>query len=67
MQINKGYYMELIDRSTSRILFSAATDEVTPEAFKRLWETVGETVRSGMTRGADRQAYFELRVTPISG
>jgi len=67
MQINKGYYMELIDRSTSRILFSAATDEITEAAFKALWVEVGNTVRNGMNRGADRQAYFELRVTPIIG
>jgi hypothetical protein len=67
LDITKGLFLQLVNRSNSRIIFSAATDELTPEAFQRLWNCVGESIFKGLKRDVEASNYYELRVDPIFG
>lgn len=61
--IKKGFFLEMTNRSTQRIVFSAATDELEKETFDKLWSTIGDNVYSGVE--GDVQQYYEIRVCPI--
>lgn len=66
--ITKGLFIQLVNRSTSKIIFSAATDELTPEAFWELWKAVGNTIYKGsLAKDLHSSNYYELRVDPILG
>lgn len=67
MDITQGLYLQLVNRSTSRIIFSAATDELSGEAFARLWQTVGQSIYNGLKNNTGQSNYYELRVDPIIG
>ena len=41
MNINEGYYIQLIDESSHRQIFSASTGNLSDEDFKELWRLVG--------------------------
>lgn len=63
----KGYYIELLNRSTSRVVFSAATSDLSEQEFTRLWTTVGNNIYRQQTSGdRDRWNQFELRISPIT-
>ena len=53
----------MTNRSSQRIVFSAATDELEKETFDKLWSTIGDSVYSGVE--GDKPQYFEIRVSPI--
>lgn len=64
----KGYFIELNNRSTGRIVFSAATADLSKDAFMKLWNAVGESIHSTQTAAEkDRWNQFELRITPMTG
>lgn len=67
--IRNGFFLELKNYSTGRIVFSAATDELTEEAFRRLWSAVGDGILKGVItpKPGDRVGQYELRVSPING
>lgn len=67
MEIREGFYIQLVNRATSRVLFSAATDELTQEAFMRLWSAVGESIHKGLVKDSGQANYYELRAEPITG
>ncbi len=66
--MSKGLYIQLANRSTSKIVFSACTDEMSREAFQTLWKTVGETIYSGLsaTNVDAFKNYYELQISPIT-
>jgi hypothetical protein len=65
--LTKGYFIELRNRSTSRIVFSAATGDLSREAFDLLWKAVGASIFDMQTKTeADRWSQFELGITPIT-
>ena len=63
----QAIFVQLVNRNTSRILFSAATDELSKEAFKTIWNAVGETVYKGVEKASQQANYYELRIDPILG
>jgi hypothetical protein len=67
VDIKNGLYIQLVNRSTSRIIFSAATDELSPEAFQRLRKVVGDGIYKGLKAEVGQCNYYELRVEPIIG
>lgn len=62
----KGLYIQLVNRSTSRIIFSACTDEVSQEAFKVLWNSVGSTIYKGLSDKDAHRNYYELQISPLT-
>jgi hypothetical protein len=65
--MTKGLYIQLVNRSTSRIVFSACTDEVSEEAFRVLWNSVGKTVYKGIGSNADAtRNYYEIQISPLT-
>lgn len=63
----KGYFIELANRSTNRVVFSAATADLSKEAFMKLWNAVGESIHGTQQRSeADRWNQFEMRITPMT-
>lgn len=68
MNITHGLYIQLVNRSNSRIVFSAATDQLTEDAFTKLWTAVGQSIYTGMKATDLASAnYYELRIDPIVG
>lgn len=67
MQVNQGFFLQLVNRSNSRIVFSVATDEMNAQAFEQLWSTVGRSIFSGLKTDPRAANYYELRVDPILG
>lgn len=67
MEIRKGFYIQLVNRSTNRVLFSAATDELAEVAFMRLWSAVGESIYKGLVQDTKSANCYELRAEPITG
>lgn len=67
--ITEGFHIQLVNRMTSRIIFSAATDELTQDAFDQLWKSVGGLVFKGLINTQKDQrgiGEYELRITPLS-
>lgn len=62
--IRKGLYIEMSNRSTQRIVFSAATDELDKDTFDKLWAAVGDNVYNH--RDEEQMQYYEIRVSPIT-
>lgn len=63
--MRKGIYLELRNIATSRIVFSAATDELDPNTFLELWKTVGTHIYKN-ANPEGRGDHYELRVSPIT-
>ena len=64
MIIENGVYLELTNRSSNRVIFSAAIDEISKETFDGLWTRIGDTVFRKATESKEI-SYFEIRVTPF--
>ncbi len=63
----KGYFIELTNRSTGRMCFSAATSDLSKEEFTRLWTLIGGNIYTQQTASErDRWNQFELRISPIT-
>ncbi len=63
---DKGYFFELTNRYSGKVIFAAATDEVTEEAFDHLWAAVGRNVGNMIAKSErNSQNCFEIRITPI--
>lgn len=60
--IKKGIYLEMSNRSSQRVVFSAATDELDKETFDALWAVIGDNI---FNKDVDRIEYYEIRVSPI--
>lgn len=65
--ITKGFYLELINKNTGRIVFSASTDEIKKEVFDELWTRIGDQVFHGDDMDKCKQQYFEVRLSPVAG
>jgi hypothetical protein len=68
--IRKGFYVELVNESTSRVVFAAATDQIDLPTFEQLWQTIWRGVFAGLDeRGKtnNQAAHYRLRVSPIQG
>lgn len=65
--IRQGFYIELINRSTNRVILSAATDELEKSAFDAIWAKIGDNIYKGASsgRGQEHVSHYELRVSPI--
>lgn len=64
--IRKGLYIELSNRSTNRVVFSAATDELEKRTFDELWKVIGDNIYNGQGKKHEEQiSYYELRIAPL--
>jgi len=64
--IRKGLHIELSNRSTNRVIFSAATDELEKRTFDELWKIIGDNIYNGQGRkDADQISYYEMRISPL--
>lgn len=61
--IRKGFYIEMNNRNTGRVVFSAATDQLDKETFDKIWSSIGDNVYKG--DDSDRIENYEIRVSPI--
>lgn len=59
----KGRYIELIDESCSRVLFSAAIPTLDKEVFLKMWGLVGDMLYE--KQQADREGYYRIRLASI--
>lgn len=65
--LRKGLFIELVNRSTNRVIFTAATDELEKPTFDELWKAIGDSVYKGAMTDKNRMVnYYELRVTPMA-
>lgn len=62
--IRKGLYIEMSNRSTQRVVFSAATNELDKDTFDTIWAAIGDNVYNH--RDDERMQYYEIRVSPIT-
>jgi hypothetical protein len=62
--IRNGMHVQMVNRSTGRIIFAATTPEISAEAFANLWRTLGSTIFAQMSP-KNAIAEFEVRVTPL--
>lgn len=62
--IRKGLYLEMSNRSTGRVVFSAATNELDKKTFDKLWAAIGDNVYDH--RDGDQMQHYEIRVSPIT-
>lgn len=56
-------FLELTNRSTNRIIFSAATDELDKAVFDRLWQSLGDQLFAAEPDG--HQNFYEIRLTRV--
>ena len=69
-----GLYVALVNRSTSRIVFSACTSDLSEAEFSELWNTVGRLIYRGLV-GPQQPGFpsstaagtYELRVEQLQG
>jgi len=61
--IKNGMHLEMSNRSTGRVIFSAATDQLDKETFDKLWSAIGDNIFKG--NESEQIQYFEVRVSPI--
>ncbi len=64
MIIKDGLHLELVNRSTGRVIFSAATDELEKSVFDELWATIGNGVWKS-TSEVDKTAHYEIRISRV--
>ena len=61
--IMKGRYLELIDESNNRIIFSAAIPSLEKDMFLKLWEQLGIMLYE--KQNVEQSSYFRLRMSGI--
>lgn len=62
--IKTGVWLELQNRRTNRILFSASTDELDKEIFDQLWSSIGDMVhRESMAGDASSSDEYQIRIS----
>lgn len=65
-----GLYVSLVNRYTSRIVFSACTADLSESEFSELWNTVGRLIYRGVAdirSPAGSAGNYELRVERLQG
>jgi len=62
--IRQGMHVQMVNRSSGRIIFAATTPEISREAFISIWTTLGQTIYDQL-KPKDQIAEFEVRVTPL--
>ena len=66
--IKNGFHVELVNRNTQRVIFSAATDEIAKPVFDQLWQSIGDQifdVASDEKTDNRSVGYYEIRLTPL--
>lgn len=63
----KGLFIQLINRHTSSVIFSAMTDELSQEAFDVLGSAIGKSLFKGLSDDKDLHMEYELYLTPVTG
>lgn len=68
--ITEGIWLEMINRNTQRVIFSASTDELDKAVFDQLWSAIGDMIhRESKKDKASRRDEYEIRISrhiPIS-
>ena len=59
----KGRYLELVDESSNRILFSAAIPSIEKDMFLKLWEQLGVLLYE--KQNIEQSSYFRIRMAGI--
>jgi hypothetical protein len=68
MEVNSGYYIQLIDRTEQRMLFSASTGNFDKEDFAKLWDLVGKRVYDKLQNSKNDQGHrinFEIEASKL--
>ena len=60
--IKKGLHIELTNRSTNRVILSAATDELDKKVFDEIWSAIGDSV---FGKAVEQVEHYEIRIAPI--
>ncbi len=58
----KPMYMELVDRSSQRVIFSAALDAIDKTLFDELWARIADSIWRETENGCVT-VYYEIRIT----
>lgn len=63
MIFKKGLYIQLTNRSTNRVILSAATDELDKKTFDEIWKAVGDNIYNATK--PEKVHYYEIQVSPL--
>lgn len=62
---NRGYFLSLVNRYKSRIVYQASTDLMTDEEFLELWNHAGKTLLRELRESKDGSCTYEITTNRI--